>query len=305
MTLPAALATSGNGKLIYALIDPPLPSGLTFNNMTRVISGTPTTAVPVPASTYLMSVRDSDNNTKVSDTDTLTFNIAVTILVTIPDDSLRAVITDSLGKVRNASITNDEMLDLTRLDAPNKGITNLTGLEFATKLDTLDLGYERVNGNYVNSNDITDISALSGLTHLTYLDLEGNRITAIDSLARLTSLTYLNLGNNRITAIDSLARLTRLTTLNFRGNSIADISSLSGLTRLTRLDLEDNRITAIDSLVRLTSLNIPGSSQQPHLQPLAIGEQHGIGEWRSGRCERQPLECPIAHVVHSHSYRYR
>ena len=234
MTLPEALATSGNGKLIYALINSPLPSGLTFNNLTRVISGTPTTAVPLPASTYMMSVSDSDNNTAVSDTDTLTFNIAVTILVTIPDDSLRAVILDSLhslGMASNDTVTADDMKQLTRLDAPNKGITNLTGLEFATSLDTLDLGQVDSLGIEVNSNDITDISALSGLTSLTSLDLGGNRITAIDSLARLTSLT----------------------TLNLRGNRIADISSLSGLTSPTHLYLENNRITAIDPL-RVTGL---------------------------------------------------
>ena len=56
-TLPAALATSGNGKLTYALT-PKLPTGLTFNNMTRVISGTPTTAAS--ARTYTLTATDAD-----------------------------------------------------------------------------------------------------------------------------------------------------------------------------------------------------------------------------------------------------
>ena len=75
-TLPAALATSGNGKLTYALT-PDLPTGLglTFNNMTRVISGKPTTAAS--ASTYTLTATDADANTAASDTDTLTFTISV------------------------------------------------------------------------------------------------------------------------------------------------------------------------------------------------------------------------------------
>ena len=73
-TLPAALATSGNGKLTYALT-PKLPTGLTFNNMTRVISGTPTTAAS--ARTYTLTATDADANTAASDTDTLTFTISV------------------------------------------------------------------------------------------------------------------------------------------------------------------------------------------------------------------------------------
>ena len=57
--------------------------------------------------------------------------------MTIPDANLRAVITDSLGKARNASITRAEMATLTRIDAYNKGIRNLTGLEHATNLQWL------------------------------------------------------------------------------------------------------------------------------------------------------------------------
>ena len=106
-------------------------------------------------------------------------------IVDIPDANLRAVIADSLGKARNASITRAEMATLTRLDAPNKGIRSLTGLEHATNLQRLDLGYVWVNDELVNSNNISNLSPLSNLTNLTYLPLSGNSISSISALSQL------------------------------------------------------------------------------------------------------------------------
>ena len=87
--------------------------------------------------------------------------------VSIPDDSLRAVIEDSLDKAIGATITRSEMATLTRLIAPNKNISDLTGLEFATGLDTLDL----------SDNNIEDIQPLvdnTGLGTGDAIDLRGN-----------------------------------------------------------------------------------------------------------------------------------
>ena len=71
--------------------------------------------------------------------------------VTIPDTNLRAVIADSLSKASGASITRAEMLTLTQLNAPDKGIRSLAGLEHATNLQRLDLGAPS------NSNAISDL----------------------------------------------------------------------------------------------------------------------------------------------------
>ena len=206
-TLPAATATSGNGKLTYALT-PNLPAGLTFDNMTRVIAGTPTAAAS--ASTYTLTVRDADSNTATRDTDSLTFTIAATVVVSIPDANLRAVITDSLSKARNASINNAEMLHLTRLDAPNKGIRNLTGLEFATNLDTLELSH----------NNITAIDSLSGLDSLKTLWLRNNLISDLEPLALNTGLgsgDYVDVRGNPLSAA---SRTTHIDTLTIRGVTV-------------------------------------------------------------------------------------
>ena len=107
--------------------------------------------------------------------------------VTIPDAKLRAAIEDALGKARGAPITVAEMAEMATLttfwEDTNAGISDLTGLEFATNLTKLDLW----------GNNITDISPLAGLTNLERLDLYVNNITDISPLAGLTNLEGLNL----------------------------------------------------------------------------------------------------------------
>ncbi len=75
--------------------------------------------------------------------------------VTIPDANLRAAIAARLGKASGTPITQADMATLTGLTASKKDISDLTGLELATNLTSLDLGAERVPGEgNVNSNHI-------------------------------------------------------------------------------------------------------------------------------------------------------
>ena len=71
LTLPAA--TGGNGAITYML--PALPTGLTFDGATRVISGTPADIVAEMDYTY--TAADSDGDTMSTDEDTLIVRFAV------------------------------------------------------------------------------------------------------------------------------------------------------------------------------------------------------------------------------------
>ena len=57
-------------------------------------------------------------------------------VVDIPDPNLRAAIESALGKVSGATITIADMETLTKLEAGNANISDLTGLEFATIVDS-------------------------------------------------------------------------------------------------------------------------------------------------------------------------
>ncbi len=71
-TLPEA--TGGNGTISYALT-PDLPTGLSLNESTREVSGTPTAAATV--ATYTWRASDGDTNTANSDSSALTFMLTV------------------------------------------------------------------------------------------------------------------------------------------------------------------------------------------------------------------------------------
>ena len=175
-------------------------------------------------------------------------------VVTIPDANLRAVIEDALGKASGVPISVAEMKTLTELNARpvgGGGVADLKGLEYATSLKDLDL----------RNNQITDISALAGLTNLTYLELGGgsNSIADISPLSGLTNLEWLSLphGMPDISALSGLTKLRRLSIQslwNPPAHQLTDISALSGLTNLRYLTLGFNSITDISALSDLTNL---------------------------------------------------
>ena len=130
----------------------------------------------------------------------LTLPLTVTAqVIDIPDPKLRTKIEETLGKVSGAIITVDEMAGLTRLEARNANISDLTGLEFATNLTELYLGDKYVEGQgHINNNSVKDLSPLAELTKLTRLVLNQNNIRDISPLAELTNLTWLDIGGNHL-----------------------------------------------------------------------------------------------------------
>ena len=141
--------------------------------------------------------------------------------VYFPDANLKAAVESALGI---SDPTPTDMLSLTSLHANDSGIVDLTGIEYATNLTYLSLGF----------NQISDISALSGLTNLTYLSLDDNQISDISALSGLTNLTDLSLvyrqsDQRHLSAIGA----DESDDLDLYSNQISDISALSGLTNLT------------------------------------------------------------------------
>ena len=188
--------------------------------------------------------------------------------VTLSDTHLRAKITETLNKPVGVQLTAGDMLALTKLEAPNANIRDLTGLEHAHNLEVLALSSNKVSDfsplagltqlrtlQLANMN-ITDVSPLAGLTQLGDLNLSGNQITDVSPLAGLTQLIYLNIswGDNSITDISALAGLTKLRRLYLSGNQITDVSPLAGLTQLRNLNLRYNSITDVSPLVGLKNL---------------------------------------------------
>ena len=153
-------------------------------------------------------------------------------VVNIPDPNLRAAIRKTLKLPDGITLNRAFMRQLTALNAGDRGISDITGLEFATSLTFLLL----------HNNDISNLRPLTNLVNLTLLRLHGNQINDITPLANLTELTILLLSANNITDISPLANLTQLTTLVLDKNNITDISPLANLINLERLELQFNQI---------------------------------------------------------------
>ncbi|MFL0194337.1 leucine-rich repeat domain-containing protein [Clostridium sp. WILCCON 0269] len=178
-------------------------------------------------------------------------------IVTLKDKNLEQAVRDTINKP-TGDIYKSDVETITTLTAENKGIQDISGIENLTNLQTLDLGYTPYGGalplNYNPTlNQISDISALSGLTKLQYLNLSGNQISDINALSGLTKLRYLNLFSNQISNINALSELTKLQYIDLSCNKINDISVLKELiqnplvaTNLRFLNLLDNQISDDD-----------------------------------------------------------
>lgn len=132
----------------------------------------------------------------------------------MPNKALQTLVADQLKK-SVSTLTTTDLLKLTTLEIgygqtstfiDGTSSYSLKGLEFATNLTYLDLGYNLMNRqlNKYLHGDITDISPLSNLTKLTSLDLSSNRIADVSSLAGLTNLKTLAISGNSIADFSSL-----------------------------------------------------------------------------------------------------
>lgn len=193
--------------------------------------------------------------------------------IVFADPKLEAVVRSELKIGPQTLITCEMAGSLKSLDARNKGISNLSGLESFSNLRKLMLEDNAIRdirplsaltcltylslGSYPNSkasNFISDVSPLAGLTTLTLLKVSSNSVSDVRPLSRLTNLVYLGLSGNSISDISPLSKLTKLLHLHLSQNRITDVTPLAGLTGLTTLWLDFNSISNIGPLSRLADL---------------------------------------------------
>ncbi|MDV4343621.1 tandem-95 repeat protein [Methanoculleus sp. YWC-01] len=192
--------------------------------------------------------------------------VAVSEVVTFNDPGLEAAVREALGKPVG-DITAEDMAGLDTLNADWRGISDLSGLEYATNLQGLNLRYNfqisdlgplagltNLQTLFLDHNQISDLSPLTGLTSLQHLGLGVNQISDLSPLAGLTNLRDLDLAGNQISDLGPLADLTNLQHLYLSGNQISDLGPLAGLMNLQTLDLYTNQISDLGPLTGLANL---------------------------------------------------
>lgn len=184
--------------------------------------------------------------------------------------------------------------DLTELHLNHQGLTcaDIEPLKYMTNLFVLGL----------MANNIKDLSPLSGLENLVYLDIRDMSLTSDDliPIGGLTNIRTLLLEGNKITDLSVISGLVNMDTLymsssnwlidsglrdltplsNMRqlrelqlcghGLTSADLEPLRGLTSMENLSIRNNRITdlsALSGMTRMKTLNI-GSNRITDISPL-------------------------------------
>ena len=191
--------------------------------------------------------------------------------INIPDANLRAVIAETLDKQPNVPLTRTDMARLQRLEAHNRDIEDLTGLEFATNLQEIR----------ANNNLIADISPLAGLSRLDVIEFRENVISDLSPLSGLINLRWLIVNGNLISDVSRVADLRLLEGLEISGNAISDFSALAGLPKLRHIWFSNNPIADFTDFAALPSLrtlhtwgtpviNLEGVRAFPKLQRLDI-----------------------------------
>ena len=163
--------------------------------------------------------------------------------VAFADPNLEAAVRAAISKP-TGPIEHSDLLGLLFLDASERSIVSLAGLEHCTNLKYL----------FLVGNQISDLSPLAGLAKLERLLLGSNQISNLTPLSSLTNLAELGLWDNQISNISPLANLTSLTGLWLGGNQISNLAPLTNLTNLLVLYLWSNQISDINPLVLNTGL---------------------------------------------------
>src|SRR5581483_6662925 len=226
------------------------------------------TLTPVPVTnttgmtTITLIVRDELGSAA---TNSFTFEVVPATNVSVPDPQLAGVLTTVL-QAPGTNLTLYEMRTLQNLTAVGQGITNITGLQTAINLLSLDL----------STNAITDASLIGGLTNLQSLLLDNNPIGTISWASSLKNVTIFSVPRTGIQDISPIASRTNMYALDLSGNLITNLnlltnfsnvqfltlnaaglrslSFLNGFTQLQYAELADNEITNLTPLLSLGNL---------------------------------------------------
>jgi Leucine-rich repeat (LRR) protein len=200
----------------------------------------------------------------------LTLEVFFTPEVHFPDTSLELAVRETLG-IYTEPLTTYDLLSLTYLNASYRGISDLSGLEWATNLTTVSL----------SGNTLTDLTPLAALPQLQCLDVGNCGLKDLSLIHTSTNITTLTLDGNPVHSLSALAVLTNLTSLSAAYCSLSDLAGAGSLVHLQSLQLGYNGVrdpAPLTSLTNLTYLDLSGNalaslaslSSLPKLQRLSL-----------------------------------
>ena len=215
--------------------------------------------------------------TNVTASDSISNRIAAQIdpVVAIPDSRLQ----EELARILGIPTTNNfitlptlarpirasDMASLIELNLGGMPVVQLTGLEFATNLQSLNLSDTFVGSftplTALTSQDPIDAGAPRGTAHLKYLSVDRvPMVSTLDWLANFTELRGLSLDVLGVpsSTVTNLSRMKELEFLSLEGNGnnldYQALSTIAGLKQLRSLNLSDNKLYDLGPLSNLDKL---------------------------------------------------
>ncbi len=162
----------------------------------------------------------------------------------------------------DAPITKKDLLQIKTLSIySGKGIREITGLEYMTNLEKLTL----------RESNVKDISAISKLRGLKYVDLTSNSIESIHPIEQLENINMLFLRDNKISDLTPLSKMKKIKTLDLIGNNIKDIQPLFTLSTMKQLYLANNQISDLTGIDRLNNVKLLwiGNNKINNVEPIS------------------------------------
>ena len=276
------LPATGSGTVTYTLDDDDdastdleLPDGLSFDDATPALTGTPTAVTT--AKLYTLTATDGSDGSTAS----LTFSLEVVSEKAILERFYTATggngwttrtnwgasisvcpgqlhgVAASDGRVSELMLPGNELTggmpadlgkltSLTKLDLPGNKLTGGIPADLG-KLT----GLQEI---YLHRNALTSAPDLSSLSNLTHLSLSHNQLTSPPTMSGLSSLAWLWLNNNQLTNAPDLSGLSSLTYLDLSHNQLTIPPTVSGLSSLEWLNLQHNTLTSAPNVSSLSSL---------------------------------------------------
>ena len=174
-----------------------------------------------------------------------------------PDANFRQYLKDNFSSygftTEGVTISADNLNSITLIACNSRGITNLKGIEYFTKITKLQC----------HDNQLTSLN-LSNNTELYWVQCYANQLTSL-ILPNTTTLTYLWCSSNQLTSLDvsklnletllcyynkisslNLNNSTKLKTLKCQMNQITGELNLRNSTLLTGLECYENKLSGLD-----------------------------------------------------------
>ena len=221
-----------------------------------------------PDSTHYFAIKSMDNNGNWSSiSNCASVHCAPQIVVTFADPAIEQAVRDHINRP-TGDIMSTDVDTVWLMIVHNAGVHSLAGMEYFTSLVVADFSVneisdlspladlEHLSQLYVGGNQISDISPLTDMITLHQLHLNDNPISDISPLATTDSLQQLMLARTQVTDFSPLYDLNFLADIGFDEMDISDMSFVSHLKRPQILGLPFNQITSVEPLRNMITIEV-------------------------------------------------